>query len=760
MKASICSLAVSSSIALGVGLAFPTASFAQAATRQPSADEPSGGIADIIVTAEKRETSLQRTPVAVTALGAEALAERQVTDIRDISYLVPNLRTGENAGYSQIYLRGIGITNFTPLAESTVAVNLNEVYISRTTSFYTGMYDVSSVEVLRGPQGTLYGRNATAGSINIQTNRPTDTLSGYVAIDVGNYDLVKAEAAISGPIVEDVLKVRVAGYAKRRNGFGKNLTTGRDIDFENARAIRATVELTPTPDFSATLIGEYYEHNNGGSLKYLGDAGFNGRPGARGAPSFSAQLGNVTTRGWDKYSDMTEFFDMDSTALTGILNYDLGVFSLKSISGYRKQHALILNDPDGSDSDLSVYYSGEPARQFSQELQINYTGSRLNFTAGLYYFNEKARAEPSIYAQNSNVTDLAIPVFGPRPDFIINFANLGGRIKTISKAAFAQASYEVVSDLKLIGGLRYSKDRKTVVSRYNISLVDPYSPNAPLPPELTPVSKSWDSVTPKIGVQFQASPKTLVYATFSKGFKAGGFDVGANPGPTGVEVDTSFDPEELTSYEVGLKTTMLENTLRANLVGYYYDYQDLQVTQPGNLSVLTENAATAEIYGVEAELTYLPIDDLELNLSVNWIKSKYKDYTAPDPARPLLVGLADFSGNHLSNTPEWSGVAGAKYSIPMANGKLVLRGEMQYSTKYYLTPGNYDGFGGQKGFVKGNLSASYQFDDGFDITAYVRNVGNVRTKDTVLISNAFIGTPVQGTYAPPRTYGLQIAYRY
>jgi iron complex outermembrane receptor protein len=743
--------------AIVTGAAFVAPAIAQDTAASAQAAKP-GEIADIVVTAEKRTTSLQRTPIAVTALSGDRLATTQISDIRDISALVPNLKAGETGGYGQISIRGIGITNFTPLAESTVAVNLNQVYISRPSSFFTGLYDVASIEVLRGPQGTLYGRNATAGSVNITTNRPTDRLSGMASITSGNYSLFHAEAAISGPIIDDLLKVRVAGYLEKHDGYGKNVITGQDYNNRNAKAVRGTIELTPAQGLTATLIGEYYDENDdrgGGSFNYFGDIGLSGRPGALGVPSASSQMGIAIANSYDVARDFTEFYRLKVYTLTGILDYHTGPLSLKSITAYRNQKLLILNDPDGSSAPLAVYLSGEPAHQFSQELQAGYSQGRLNLTTGLYYFKETDAATPSMYAQSSVVTDPAVGL-PPRAPFIINFANLGGTIRTLSRAAFAQASYEMIDHLTLTAGIRYSKDTKQLTSRYLIDLFTPYSPDAPLPSDLVLPKRSWASWTPKFGLQFQATPRTLLYATYAKGFKAGGFDASANPG--GGTVDTSFEPEKLTSYEVGIKTKLLNNRLRANIAGFYYDYTDLQVSVPSNLSVITQNAASAKVYGIEGELTFLPVPELELGLNASYLHSAYKHYVAPDPGRPLIP-VVDFSGNALNNSPRFSGLASAQYTMPVARGALVLRGELEFTTRFFFSPGNYD-LAGQGGFAKGNLFVTYRHDNGLSVTAFVRNVTDKMTRTSALISNPFLGTPVSGSLAPPRTYGVQLSFRY
>jgi iron complex outermembrane receptor protein len=262
-----------STSAIVLACAFPHIAIAQ--TKQPTgASQTSTEIPDIIVTAEKRATNLQRTPVAISALNSDQLAQEHVRDLRDISAIVPSFKASESEGFPQITVRGIGILNFTPLAEGAVAVNVNEVNVSRPSAALTSMFDLSTLEVLRGPQGTLFGRNATAGAINMTSTRPTDELSGYAHVTVGNYDEVRAEAAVGGAIVPGLLSARIAAFDESRGGYGVNRATDTEIDDKRAQGVRGTILLTPATGLKITTIAEYYnENDHNGAFHYFGDSG-------------------------------------------------------------------------------------------------------------------------------------------------------------------------------------------------------------------------------------------------------------------------------------------------------------------------------------------------------------------------------------------------------------------------------------------------------------------------------------------------------
>ncbi|WP_176489085.1 TonB-dependent receptor [Rhizorhabdus dicambivorans] len=522
---------------------------------------PDQGLQEIVVTAEKRSTNLQRTPIAVTALTSDTLAKAQVRTLIDIQTLVPNFQMGQNSGYAQITLRGIGISNFVPTAEGAVAVNVNEAYVSRPIAQLSGIYDIGSIEVLRGPQGTLYGRNATAGSVNITTARPTNDWSGYGRATIGNFSAVNVEGAVGGPIVDDKILFRVAGFVDRHSGYGRNLVTGNDVEDKNARGVRGTLVITPVSGLKATVIGEYYKENERSAAQhYFGAAGLSGLSGSTGQPPVFVQQGGYAPTGLQDIANVRDpKFRLRTASATGIVEWTSGPVSLKSVTGYRDQNSLTF-ESIGAGSNVDAFYiAGEPAHQFSQELQAHYDTSRLHATAGLYYFKEYDASIPGAVAFPGRLLD---PILGlpPRsPDYLVD-GEIGGSIRTTAKAAFAQASYEIVDRLTFTVGIRVSSERKKALLYNRFDFFTPYISNSPyhndtpLPAPTPEGPKTFKSTTPKLGIQYQLSRSTLAYASYSKGFKSGGFDV--------TTIAPAFEPEKLTDYEGGIKTTLLDNRLR------------------------------------------------------------------------------------------------------------------------------------------------------------------------------------------------------
>jgi iron complex outermembrane receptor protein len=348
---------------------------------------------------------------------------------------------------------------------------------------------------------------------------------------------------------------------------------------------------------------------------------------------------------------------------------------------------------------------------------------------------------------------------GPYTRLIVQSARFG----TDAYAGFGQATYHFTPALSATAGLRYSRETKHAENGFGLQLTVPYPSAAPFPAFTRLPDASFSAWTPKFGLQWQADPHMLLFASYSKGFKSGGFDVGtANPLP--------YAPEKLTSYEGGVKSTLAGGHVRANVTGFYYDYSDLQVQQLVGIAVQTSNAASARIYGVEAELNFLIPGGFEIAASGSWTHSRYGRYCGADAARPLIatpatcagvngvppLNEADFQGNQLTNAPSWRGFLSGQYRHSLGSGTLSLRGEVDYSSRVYFTPGNF-GFVSQKPFAREDAYITY---DSLQFRLFVKNIADVTTKTSVVITTNLVGNTIVGGISPPRTFGGQINYRF
>ena len=764
-----------STAALAVALAgFGNVAHAQTATTsapstqtEPEAQLNTSGLQDIIVTAEKRSTSLQRTPIAITALSAETVRDHQISDLKDVQALVPNFKMGDAEGVSQITVRGVGSNVFKPGSEGEVAVNENEVYIARGVAQQTGLFDVSSIEVLRGPQGTLYGRNASAGAVNITTARPTDQLAGYGDVTVGNYGAVRLEGAVGGPINDQgTLSVRVAGFRETRGGYGHNVVTGADVENKDAYGVRGTIVIKPTSNLQAALIVEYYhQQDRSGQFHYFGPAGLSGLQGASGIqPLFLTRGGFAPSDSRDIAYPFDGSFGLRTLAITGIVDWKSdGPFSIRSITGYRRQRAPFTFELDGGSSANVFGFSDEPAQQFSQELQLHYDTNSLHVTAGGYYFHEKDDVTPQYFVFSDYLMQNILHIAPVAP--YVRFLSQVAYLRTNAYAGFGQATYNVTSRLSLTAGIRYSTETKQDTQQFGFQPSVPYPSSAPFPSAVALPDATFSSWTPKFGAQFQITPRVLLYASYAQGFKSGGYDVGvATPAP--------YRPERLTSYETGLKSTLAGGNIRANITGFYYNYTDLQVQQVVGLAVQTSNAATAKVYGVEGEFSFLLSPAFEIDASGSWTHARYSHFCGADGARPNIVtpascaingvlppSSADFGGNTLTNAPDWRAYTAAQYTQAIGSGSLIFRGELEYSGRFFFQPDNFS-FLSQSPYAKVDLSLTYKSSARWQVRAFAKNIADITTKTSALVATSLIGSPIIGSLAPPRTFGGQLTFKF
>jgi iron complex outermembrane receptor protein len=584
---------------------------------------------------------------------------------------------------------------------------------------------------------------------------PTNDVSGYAKVIVGNYQDVDVEAAIGGALVNDVLLVRIAGFSESRGGYGTNIVTGNPVDDRHAQGVRGTVVFKPVSDFKVTLIAERYtESDNGAGYHYFGDAGLSGLPGALATPpTYQLFGGYVSTNPWDLAAGVDPKFELNTTTFTGVLDWDLEPFSFKSISGYRGQDSYE-RSPLTDSVNAVEYVSGEPAYEFSEELQAHYESSQLHATAGVYYFSEKDHYAPASILLSGQYLNLIAPLPVARPPTeSFDFLELGGLFETEAEAAFAQATYDIGAGFSATAGLRYSYEHKKLFQSYGVMVDEPYlGDSTARPPGVEVPAETYTSTTPKAGLQYQIDSKNMAYVTYSKGFKAGGFDTGTDPA-------SEFQPEILTDYELGLKSTWLDNRLTTDVDTFFYNYKDLQVSQIIGNTTATNNAASAHVYGVEAEFRAAPIDPLAINGYLSWLHARYLNYLGADPARPLLTSNVDFSGNALNNAPDFSAHLSVQYTWSVYDGSLALRGEADYSSKYYFAPDNF-ALLRQGAYTKGDFFLTYTSAQRWYTTAFVRNVSDAATRVSALVNNGLTGNAVQGTYAPPRTFGLELGYRF
>lgn len=697
---------------------------------------------DIVVTAQRRSERLQDVPMAITALGGEVLQRAPITNLIDIQTSVPNLNISPRIGSGVVAIRGIGFGIATAGAEGSVALHSDGVYQSRPSAVLFGLFDVNRIEVARGPQGTLYGRNATGGAINIISKKPTGTLTGYVESSYGNYDDLAVEGAISGPLMGEKLLVRIAARVQERDGFGTNLTSGSEIDDFKAKAVRGMLEFRPGDGISILLQGDYFKRDDAAGATHFG--------GCLQICSANAAV----SRGWaipadprDVFSDIRQKNFAEDYGFLLKSEIELPFADLTSLISYRRGNMANVFDLDGTAQPDGRNSREEDYDSFSQEFQISRKGSSLDWIFGIYYFHEKNYARAR----------------GHFPLFLAPIAGdyfQGGTLTTNAYAAFGEVSYHVTPKLALTLGGRYSKERKRISGEY-IYLNGPSgvvtgreaSPTIAAPCTVClglPDRVSFNAFSPKFSARYELSSYQQIYASAQKGFKSGGFAVGA--------VTPSFKPETIWSYEAGLKATWFDRALTTNLAVYHYDYRDLQLGQALTTSTVVTNAARAKIDGAELEWRVAIDDHLSFDGFGAYNHARFSSYNSRNPGiagSPIL----DLSGNLLPNAPKWSGKIGAQYEARAFAGSVTLRTELFASARVYFSEFN-NVVNSQRPYRQVNASFRYEAPNDWHLGIYMNNIF-----DRTVIAGAVVFTPLVGAfinrqYLPPRTYGIRLGKKF
>jgi iron complex outermembrane receptor protein len=708
---------------------------------------------EIVVTATKRGESLEDIGQAVTALTGAHLNARGIEDLESLQFHIPNFNMGQQLGAARLSLRGVGLDNLSAGAEGSIAFHGDGVFYSRPAAALSTFLDVERVEVLRGPQGTLYGRNASGGSVNIVSRKPTTDLSGYLAATAGNYDTFAAEGALSGPLIENSILGRLAVKTVERGGFGRNVVTGHEIDDTSTRSVRGQLRVVPSESVSVLLRAEYFEaeDNNYGYhfiSPYFDDAGVT-------LPPFGPLLGGVVP---DNPRDVANNADpgneRDTLTLSTEIDASWGAMRLTSLTGYQESSFLMQSDLDVSSALLAPLSQSEDASQLSQEFRLLYDAEHWSWLLGAYYFEESLDGYFDVPLSNA--------LFGVDPPHLTEGYFAGGKIDTTAYALFGEVSRSFTDRLRVTLGARYSYEEKRGQDRFRFDLVTPDVPGPGLdvPPVLATPDDDSAAFTPRMLFEFDLGDR-LAYASASRGFKSGGINLGGLQPPV--------KPELVWAYEIGVKADTLDRRLRTHLAGFYYDYTDLQVGQVRNSVLVLENAATATIYGVEAEIIAAPTEHLSFNVVASYLHSGYTDFVTQDQARPGQGNVIDpatgdlafqLAGNRLLQAPEFSINVGGQCDWTTRFGDVSLRGEVFWVDDIYFTPFNLRS-SMQRSHSRQNAFLNWRAPRGdWSGQLFVRNIDNGRDLSNVFVSSSLVGSAIIGSYEEPRTFGARLAYEF
>ena len=729
-----------------------TGSGGAAAAAQEGAENQTS-LTDIIVTAQKRSERLQDVPVSVLAVTPELLTKTGADTTAALTNLVPGLNTDSSVAGFHPFLRGVGTNSASAGNENSVSVYLDNIYLASMNGGFLNLSSVESVEVLKGPQGTLFGRNATGGVIHIKTRDPSHNFGGSAMASYGDHQTGKGSLYVTGGL-SDNLAADLAVFVRRQGeGYGTNLHTGNDIYKDNSFTVRSKLLFTPSPDDRLTLAVDYSK-SDGSGMTYRPIPGSSLNWGGNNpALPFGGPYQFPATGGhWDIDHARDPSYTQKSggVALTYEHNFDWA--TLSSFTAYRE------NTVDNSWSATPIPIDAQnvrwhqPENQFSQELQLSSrSSSEVKWILGLYYLQSSVKYDPFAIAGTS--------IAPTQVQFVMK--------QTIkSPAIYGQftAPISALGDTNITGGLRYTIDKRAINGATQIVLQstplryerDPANVLATVNPAVD--SKTFRTFTWRLGIDHHFSRDNMIYLTYNRGFKAGSYNaIPPSPTPT--------NPEYLDAYEIGMKNGLFGGRATLNLAAFLYKYRDLQVTIFNQTAATTINAAKAEIKGLDIDFNAQVTDNLRFNISAEILDHKFVKY----PNGPILTLLTvaqgggvdrvfgDLSGKPLPYTSDFTFTTGLFYKIPTSVGDFDANVNFNYNKGYSFEPSDAVP---RKSFVDLSGTIGYTLKNGTTrISVYGNNLTNAAVPK-IVANGANPGGYAEVTYRPPRTYGVSLSQNF
>lgn len=682
-----------------------------------------GAIEEIIVTAEKRDTNLQETSIAVTAYTDEMLNLRGIDDIEDLQFSAPNLVISPNSQspVTYAYIRGIGSDQLVAGFDPGVAYHVDGIYVGQPSSLPGDMWDMQRVEVLRGPQSTLYGRNTTGGSINIITKEPEPGFEAFGDVTLGNYDRKRVRAVVNGG--SEAVAARLTFVRDLDDGYQDNLV-GKNGDQTNHHSVRGKFRFQLGERGDLTLTAQRFENKGRQSQKRR-------EPfvPVELAPGFildvyDGALPNPTDPR-KVAKDYPESLELENDFYSAHLNLDWENFSLVSITSQIENKWNQSADIDMSNNPVQFQNWNMDTEQFTQELQLVSAGEGpLQWIVGWFYFDEELNT-------NYLFADSSIAGF--------TFRN-GGDLETSSQAVYGQVSYDMRDSgtpLRFTAGLRWTEDEKEI---------DEFQQIPEFAVDLSGrMDEQWDEVSGKLGIDWFLNDDVMTYAAYSRGYKGGGFSIG--------QFD-AYDPEIVDSIELGIKSQFWDQRAQVNVSAFYNDYQDLQVNFLLFTSFTTDNAAEATIQGIEVESTFVPVDSLTLNANFTWLDAQFDSYQ--------FTPTEDLSGDTLNRAPEFTLALSAQYEWLLGDaGSLLARADYYWQDEVYYRVQNIDRHK-EDSFSTTDLRLVWtSADDRYEVDVFAKNVSDEDNQRGLTVSDGLsTGNSSFVTYYPPRTYGVRIGARF
>ncbi|MGI9228276.1 MAG: TonB-dependent receptor [Gammaproteobacteria bacterium] len=735
-----------------------------------SGQTDSSVLEEVVVTARKRAESLADVPISVSVTSGVKLDRMGISGLEELSGFTPNVQIHENATQQSVTIRGIG-SGANQAFEQSVGTYVDGVYFGRGRSARNPFFDIERVEILKGPQGILFGKNTVGGAINITTRRPTDELEGYIEAEYfSGIDRWGISEAVSGPL-GDTVRARLAASYSTEGGYVTNNYVGGDEAERSDYIVRGIVEWDVSDQLSAMLKVEKSSYDVTGRTAQLVQPGPLANLYLANDPNFETNLDYTNSTPGD------DFDNTDAENFTLVMNYEANDYlTLTSISSYI-QYDFQNNIPAefAPVDDYAEMANQQKHDQFSEEIRVHFTSSQFEFLGGLYYQSEELDIEETF---NFDLTNPALGLPGPPgggPPLnqlnasVITFFNQ----ETESFAVFGEGTYSVTDYLRLSAGLRYSRDDKEVDKRLIVAMPGTQTPdatqNGPAAvtariPHAYALDRTDDDVSPYAGLQFDLNDDAMLYGTYSQGYKSGGFDA---QNTRGTMNRAAFRPEEVKAWEIGGKFTLLDGAARFNIAAFINKYKNLQVAAWDGFAFVVENAASATSKGIELDGEWRITDSFSLGTSFALLDAEYDSFTAATctaaqqtafnraTGRPAGQCSQDISGKPLQFSPVTAGNINATYTTPLSDGhQLTLQGDVNFTSSYH-TALDVDPLAEQDGFAKLNARVELASeDDVWSIAIIGKNLTDKKTttwiNDIPVFRGAFFGF-----IDPPRSIGVQ-----
>lgn len=755
---------------------------AQSAGGQPSNDQ-SGASGEIIVTAQRRNENIQNVPVSIQAFSAEQLAQKGINQVQDLQQAASNVTITSPLGAGSapaINIRGIGLNDFNTNNPGPNGIYVDEFAVSSPNAQGVSFFDLERVEVLKGPQGTLYGRNSSGGAVNITTAKPSRDLQIVARASYASFNSFNLDGAVGGPL-SDTLSARIAGTYSYSRGFMYNHLYDRHENGLNMWGVRGQLLFEPNNDFKALLkvqaVGNktrsimykqfgILDPNNPASTPtdrstWCSVADVRSNAGCVDLYGYGGRRG-FYEGDWNNGDDK---IDMQDRNVTLRMQYDLpNALSIVSVTGYNYNHRFHPEQVDASPYRMLEINYDTRSKQFTQEVRLAQDLDRLNWVLGFFYIHERIKQDQPLSVLLDGDTYLGGGISGALDGTAYVAQTLNNQTLK-SEAIFGQAEYKVTDAFKLIAGLRQTWERRRFITdssvRYQLGGMDNFGP--PQDQASFNLSDKGKNFSWRLGANYTLNPEAMLFATVSTGYKGGGFNGGflsADPQERALQLQP-FKPETVTSYEIGLKSQFLDRRVTLNLSGFLSDYKDQQVSilrnvadpsAPTGTRILfaLANADKARIKGVDADLAVRVIPNVTLNAQLGYLDAKFTRFNTAG---------GDFTGNRLSLAPKLTTTLGAEYQRDLGAATLQLNYDASYRSRVFFEPTN-DAYLVQKGYWVHNARIGVTFNDSkVSVAAFARNF----TKTKYLIWGAGLFEPfsvVTGTVGAPRTFGAELSFRY